>query len=302
MAHAGDAVTPAREASGSEELREAAEVARAALTLDPGEGPALVDRLANPPAGRRWTALVIEGGVVMASVSAKDPAVGHIDLLAVHPDVRGRGHGRELVRAAEEWLRSAGATQARFGGNPPCYAWPGIDVRYTAAACLAESLGYERYHMAWNMTADLGTDLSVDDDLVRLARGVCTSTRPSRCARASLRRGARRSARSCVSTGTRTGPGRPSTPPGCTMPSATAGSWGSPPGGRVPPGSGRWGRRPRRAGSAWAACCCAAAWPSMRAAGQSSAQISWVGPLRFYSRAVGARAERVFWLYRRELA
>ena len=39
-----------------------------------------------------------------------------------------------------------------------------------------------------------------------------------------------------------------------------------------------------------------------RAAGQRTAQIGWVGPLRFYSRAVGARAERVFWLYGRELA
>ncbi|MFC7587194.1 hypothetical protein ACFQYP_28345 [Nonomuraea antimicrobica] len=39
-----------------------------------------------------------------------------------------------------------------------------------------------------------------------------------------------------------------------------------------------------------------------RAAGQTESQIGWVGPLAFYSRAVGARAERVFWLYRRELA
>ena len=38
-----------------------------------------------------------------------------------------------------------------------------------------------------------------------------------------------------------------------------------------------------------------------RAAGMASAQIGWVGPLGFYSRAVGARAERVFWLYRRDL-
>nr|WP_256862898.1 hypothetical protein [Microbispora sp. GKU 823] len=37
------------------------------------------------------------------------------------------------------------------------------------------------------------------------------------------------------------------------------------------------------------------------AAGQTSAQIGWVGPLRFYSRTVGARTERVFWLYRRAL-
>ncbi|GAA3446682.1 hypothetical protein [Planomonospora venezuelensis] len=38
-----------------------------------------------------------------------------------------------------------------------------------------------------------------------------------------------------------------------------------------------------------------------RAAGLVRAQISWVGPLGFSSRAVGARAERVFWLYRRDL-
>ncbi len=38
-----------------------------------------------------------------------------------------------------------------------------------------------------------------------------------------------------------------------------------------------------------------------RDAGLSSAQIGWVGPLGFYARAVGARAQRVFWLYRRDL-
>lgn len=294
MAHAGDAVTPVREASGSEELRAAAEVARAALTLDSGEGPALVDRLANPPAGRRWTALVIDGGVVMASVSAKDPAVGHIDLLAVHPEVRGRGHGRELVRAAEEWLRSAGARQARFAGNPPCYAWPGIDVRYTAAACLAESLGYERYHVAWNMTADLGADLSVEEELVRLAEaGVSVreaEADPERVAafvrehwnenwawEAANAAGLHYAERDGRILGFAAWGARP----------AWFGPMGTAPEAR---GLGVGGVLLRR---------CLA---EMRAAGQSSAQISWVGPLRFYSRAVGARAERVFWLYRRDLA
>ncbi|WP_162795194.1 GNAT family N-acetyltransferase, partial [Nonomuraea lactucae] len=134
------------------------------------EAGALVRRLARPPAERRWTVLTEGGGVVMASVSSRDPAVGHLDLLAVHPDEQGRGLGRRLVRSAEEWLREQGAGQTLFAGNPPCYAWPGIDVRYTAAACLAESLGYERYHVAWNMTADLlSADLSTGAALERLA-------------------------------------------------------------------------------------------------------------------------------------
>ncbi|WP_198654739.1 GNAT family N-acetyltransferase, partial [Nocardia aurea] len=151
-------------------LERAVEVARAALTLDAAEAGALVRRLARPPAERRWTVLTEGGGVVMASVSSRDPAVGHLDLLAVHPDEQGRGLGRRLVRSAEEWLREQGAGQAHFAGNPPCYAWPGIDVRYTAAACLAENLGYERYHVAWNMTADLlSADLSTGAALDRLA-------------------------------------------------------------------------------------------------------------------------------------
>ncbi|MBT2232999.1 GNAT family N-acetyltransferase [Nonomuraea sp. NEAU-A123] len=287
-------MTPVREASGSAELRQAAEVARAALTLDSGEGPALVDRLANSPAGRRWTALVIDGGVVMASVSGKDPAVGHIDLLAVHPEVQGRGHGRELVRAAEEWLRSVGVRQARFAGNPPCYAWPGIDVRYTAAACLAESLGYERYHMAWNMTADLGTDLSVDDDLARLAqRGVHVHT---------AEQGRKRVAGFVREHWNENWAWEAINAAGLHYAERDGrilgfAAWGARPAWFGPMGTAPEARELGVGGVLLRRCLA-----DMRAAGQTSAQISWVGPLRFYSRAVGARAERVFWLYRRDLA
>ena len=38
-----------------------------------------------------------------------------------------------------------------------------------------------------------------------------------------------------------------------------------------------------------------------RANGYDTAQIGWVGPMPFYSTAVGARVERVFFLYRKQL-
>jgi hypothetical protein len=38
-----------------------------------------------------------------------------------------------------------------------------------------------------------------------------------------------------------------------------------------------------------------------RAFGVTRAEIGWVGPVPFYSRAVGARIERVFFLYRKQL-
>ena len=36
-------------------------------------------------------------------------------------------------------------------------------------------------------------------------------------------------------------------------------------------------------------------------AGHETAQIGWVGPMPFYSSTVGARVERVFFLYRKQL-
>ncbi|NUS01825.1 MAG: GNAT family N-acetyltransferase, partial [Nonomuraea sp.] len=269
-------------------------VAAAALTLDAAEAPALVARLAAPPADRRWTALATDGGVVMTSLSSKDPGVGHIDLLAVHPSAQGRGHGRTLVRAAEEWLGEQGARQARFAGNPPCYAWPGVDVRYTAAACLAESLGYERYHVAWNMTADLSGDLSVEDDLARLEKAGVTvkAAGDDRSAVAAFveEHWNERWAWEAVNAAGLHHAERD----GRVLAFA---AWGA-----RPSWFGPMGTAPDARGLGLGGVLLRRCLADQRAAGQASAQIGWVGPLRFYSRAVGARAERVFWLYRRDLA
>ncbi|MEQ4718544.1 GNAT family N-acetyltransferase [Nonomuraea sp. B19D2] len=280
------------------DLTEAAEVATAALTLDAAEAAGLVGYLSRPPAERRWTALATDGGVVMASLSAGDPAAGHIDLLAVHPSVQGQGRGRALVRAAEEWLRGQGARQARFAGNPPCYAWPGIDVRYTAAACLAESLGYERYQVAWNMTADLSTDLSVEDDLRRLEEAgvrVLAAGPDGEAARERVATFVREQWNERWAWEATHAAGlHYAERDGRVLGFA---AWGARPGWFGPMGTSP-DARGLGVGRVLLRRCLA----DQRAAGQASAQIGWVGPLRFYSHAVGARAERVFWLYRRDLA
>ncbi|MEU8249298.1 GNAT family N-acetyltransferase [Nonomuraea sp. NPDC048916] len=303
----GSAAGTAAPIPAAADLAVAAEVAREALVFDAGEAAALVARLAAPPADRRWTALVSGGGVVMASMSTRDPQVGHIDLLAVRPREQGRGLGRELVRAAEEWLRARGATQARFAGNAPCYAWPGIDVRYTAAACLAESLGYERYHVAWNMTADLSTGptagppagqatdrLATDEDVARLARaGVdVREAGPERERVVAFVRehwNDRWAWEAANAAGLHY-----AERDGEVLAFA---AWGA-----RPAWFGPMGTAPAARGLGVGGVLLRRCLADQRAAGQSTAQIGWVGPLRFYSRAVGARAERVFWLYRRDLA
>ncbi|NJP88033.1 GNAT family N-acetyltransferase [Nonomuraea sp. FMUSA5-5] len=275
-------------------LAEAAAIAEAALTLDTGEAAALVRHLSHPPEGRRWTALAVDGGVVLASMSDKDPAVGHLDLLAVRPEARGAGRGTALVRAAEDWLREQGARQARFAGNPPCYAWPGIDVRYTAAACLAESLGYERYHVAWNMTADLGVDLSTEDEVARLEQaGVTVRAAGEDRARVAAfveEHWNERWAWEAV------------TASGLHYAERDGEILGFAAWGARPAWFGPMGTAPAARGLGLGRVLLRRCLAEQRAAGQDSAQIGWVGPLRFYSRAVGARAERVFWLYRRDLA
>ncbi|RSN05034.1 GNAT family N-acetyltransferase [Nonomuraea sp. WAC 01424] len=277
------------------DLAEAGLEAAAALTLDAPEAPDLVRRLAEPPTDRRWTALATDGGVVLTSLSSKDPEAGHIDLLAVRPSAQGRGHGRALVRAAEDWLRGHGARQARFAGNPPCYAWPGIDVRYTAAACLAESLGYERYQVAWNMTADLSSaDLSVEDDLLRLERaGVAVrkaeADRSAVAAFVEEHWNERWAWEALNATGLHY-----AERDGRVLAFA---AWGA-----RPSWFGPMGTAPDARGLGLGGVLLRRCLADQRAGGQASAQIGWVGPLRFYSRAVGARAERVFWLYRRDLA
>lgn len=275
------------------DLAAAGQLARAALTHDAAEAPALVARLATPPKDRRWTALVSgePDGVVFASMSTGDPIVGHVDLLAVHPSAQGRGRGRELLGAAEEWLRAQGATQARLSGNPPCYAWPGIDVRYTPAACLAERAGYALHDTAWNLTADLSVDLSVETELVRLAQAgvVVRSGDHERVARFVAQEWNDKWAWEAANASGLHYAERDGQILGFA-------AWGT-----RPSWFGPMGTAPQAEGLGIGRVLLRLCLAEQRAAGQETAQIGWVGPLRFYSRAVGARVERVFWLYRREL-
>jgi GNAT superfamily N-acetyltransferase len=275
------------------------DLAAAALWADADDAARVVRRLASPPEERRWVALATPGldGVIFTSIG--HDGAGHLDLLAVDPGTQGRGVGRRLVQAAEDWLRAQGAGEVRFAGNPPCYGWPGIDVRYTPAACLAESLGYERYRTAWNMTADLvsGWDPASwdqDADLARLASaGVAVHAAPAR-------------EREAVSAFVRAQwndrwAWEAREAAGCHYAEQNGdiigfAAWGSRPGWFGPMGTAE-AARGLGVGRVLLWRCLA----EQAAAGLRQVQIGWVGPLRFYSRAVAARVERVFWLYRRRL-
>jgi mycothiol synthase len=97
---------------------------------------------------------------------------GFIDLLVVDRGQQRQGIGRQLAEATERQLAARGCQRIYLAGHGPYYAWPGIDIHYTAAICFAEDLGYRRRGCEVNMNVDLrhaDLDTVVAQDALRSA-------------------------------------------------------------------------------------------------------------------------------------
>lgn len=261
-------------------------------------------------------------GVVLGSLGARDPDAGHVDLLAVHPRWRRRGVGRALLGRIEAMLTAWGVGELWLAGNPPHYAWPGVDVRYTPAICVAAALGYAHERTAWNMTADLsgpeaaGLRDTAAAEAALAAQGI------------EVRRATPADVPALVEfAGSTFGPvwaaevadsvGRPGA--GCHLAVRVDHDQRADQGARVsadPTGPGEvlgfaayGSSRPSwfgPMGTAGSARGLGVGGVLLRRclrdqfeAGQRSVQIGWVGPVPFYSATAGARIERVFFLHRK---
>lgn len=203
----------------------------------------------------------------------------------------------------EAQLGERGATEVVLGANPPVYLWPGIDVRYTAMTCLADAAGYERYRDAVDMAVDVrAVDLDVSGDERRLAQ-----------AGVAVRRAARPEA-GLVVDWLRAGPWGQSAwpdeaasalarqPAGCHVACRAGDYVGFACHGSVRSGwFGPMGTLPSERRLGIGAVLLKRCLADMRRSGLRTARIGWTGPVRFYARTVGARVERVYWLYRKTL-
>ncbi|NUR63217.1 MAG: GNAT family N-acetyltransferase [Catenulispora sp.] len=289
------------------------DLARATLIHD-ADAPAIVDLLwADAADGCR---VVAEGpdsssilGFALGSLRpARDgkPVTGHVDLLVVAPEHQSRGVGRAVLAEVERRLIAVGAARLRIRGNPPNYAWPGIDVRYTPATCLASSAGYGRLWDANNMLVDLAAAtsaglLATGADERRLAELGVEVRRAKAEDEDSLRAWVQ--AEFGGSWAAECGIALRNEPP--TLHVATRdgqfvgfAAHAAP---RVPVfgpmGTGE-AARGLGIGTVLLRRCLA----DQRDAGVDVAEIGWVGPVRFYARAVGARLGRVFWAYEKSWA
>ena len=280
------------------------------LPEDAGETDHLLRRLLAPPEGRRVVRLVAlsnagqVSGVLFGSVRDADPATGHLDLVAVLPAARRQGIARSLVAAAEQILSGYGVRELRIAGNDPSYAWPGIDVRYTPAACLALALGFQQYTTGWNMTADLRAQhaAEVED---RLAEQDITVRRADAADVAALEKLARDEFGGGwaweVAESIRRG--EAGEVAGCHIALRGGELLGFAAFGALRPSLfGPMGTLPAARGTGIGTVLLRRCLDDQRAAGMATSQIGWAGPIAFYSRTIGARIERVFLLYRKKVA
>jgi GNAT superfamily N-acetyltransferase len=78
-------------------------------------------------------------------------------LIVVDPELRGRGHGRELLHAAEADARAAGSAALTIGADAPFFLWAGVPSANTELLSLFERHHYERVEANFDMSIDLTT-------------------------------------------------------------------------------------------------------------------------------------------------
>ncbi|AVT36456.1 GNAT family N-acetyltransferase [Plantactinospora sp. BB1] len=309
-----------------DQLPAVVELCRVALDLpeDSAEAAEIVARLRDDSAlpgaaGPRRTVGVAAwqqgrlAGVALGSMADRgpDPTAGHLDLVAVRPDRRRQGIGRALVTRLEQALDGLGATRVRVAGNPPHYVWPGIDVRYTPAICTVLALGYAPEGTAWNMTADLSTESSpalrsTEAAERRLAEQGVTVRRAEPADLELLTGFARSTFGGSWDVELLHSVGRQGA--GCHLAVRTPAGGGAPEllgfaayGSSRPSWFGPMGTAPAAQGLGIGGVLLRRCLRDQRAAGHLRAEIGWVGPVPFYAGSAGARIERVFFLYAKQL-
>jgi ribosomal protein S18 acetylase RimI-like enzyme len=162
-------VTVDLRAATEDDLAAAAQIASRSLDLDPEDSADLPALLWMDQPGAERLRLLAEDdgepvGLLLGSLQGDD---AHLDLLAVVPEARRRGVGRTLVDAWEAAARVSGARRLKAGADMLGYVWPGVDVRYTAALSLLVNRRFTRTDVVWNMDLPASPDLAPTPEQLR---------------------------------------------------------------------------------------------------------------------------------------
>jgi GNAT superfamily N-acetyltransferase len=206
-----------------------------------------------------------------------------VKFLAVHPRSQLRGLGTQMLGHLESFCRDNGALTVDIGDSAPFYVSPGVDVRITDAICFLQERGYRRIGDAVNQSVRLSylpepileTHLATPDDYQRISPWL-TEHHPNWIAEVTRAI----ELETCVVHGDL----------GFACYDVNRDGWFGPMATRPDVGT-------KGVGTATLL----GALHRMRAAGYEQADIAWSGPLLFYLKTVGARINRVFWRFRKDL-
>lgn len=138
-----------------EELDEVLALWNRSRALDPLTPALLQEKIWGDPDFRAEDCLVVAPDGVLRGLGMacrrSSTGTGYLKLLAVDPEWRRQGLGRQLVQQLESNLRRAGAERVRVAESQPNYLVPGEDVRYTPALCFWEQRGYQKIGETYNL-------------------------------------------------------------------------------------------------------------------------------------------------------
>jgi mycothiol synthase len=226
-----------------------------------------------------------QGAIAAVVRTTAQRRTAHLLLMAVEPAAQGRGLGRRLLSAAEDWaFNTMGATEVQAGGWRPFGLWPGVDVRWTRSLCLFEAAGYDGRKAALTLSCP-STHRAAPPEGVTVRRALedreataalTWSERhlPGR----GLQIGRALDHGSCLAAWTDEGIA------GLVCHSINRVGW-------IGPLAVGADQRRRGIGRALLGAACA----DLRAAGLPDVQIATATPVEFFARSAGASVSRVFW-------
>jgi len=99
---------------------------------------------------------------------------GYIKLMAVDKLFRRKGIARSLYQQLESQFKEEQVDVVRIYDVPMNYFMPGIDPRYTEAVCFALRMGFKRFGDTSNLTVDLDQSdwLTVEEEKALLSHGI----------------------------------------------------------------------------------------------------------------------------------